>query len=556
MTSLQYRLSAQHSTFEITAGSRNVKLWGQVMSVIYRALWSDTQQNPSEYLLQVRERFTRWASAGATVRALPDGTHPLTRHDQSEHVAILRTVEGPEDGTTTGVECVYQMETPGEFTTLWVTRVRVCTIEGGVSVWVETSVETEDVSRSWAVGRPRLVADLLSIPGRPVTGSALVPTAPEELSASLVPELARALRDPARTLPVVVVTQPPPGVDPQWRSRADKIATRCQAIALVVVLDDAAVTAFKGEMGDLSVWGGGIRVYAPRPVTPSSALRHRYTTCAMLVARPTAMLDRIIFSVAQMSTRARVPDCFTFFDQPGTLPAVTSGVTERERSEWEDALLQLAVDADEANLELAQKVGHLERLRLALAEANLHALFYGSIHESGESIPDAVEDTSEALLAAQTYLQEWVTVHEDAGRELEGIDTCPQSRSWGMKTWRGLRALAAYVQTVHAVGVNGTFWDWCNSGDPRGWPASSKHLSMTESDTVQNSAKLVRSRMLPVDRAVEPSGRIQMLAHLKIAEGGGDLAPRVYFHDDTRGTTGKVHIGFTGPHYLMRNTRS
>jgi hypothetical protein len=47
-----------------------------------------------------------------------------------------------------------------------------------------------------------------------------------------------------------------------------------------------------------------------------------------------------------------------------------------------------------------------------------------------------------------------------------------------------------------------------------------------------------------------------MYSHLKIAEGGKDLAPRVYFHDDTDGSTGKVHIGFIGPHYLMPNTRS
>jgi hypothetical protein len=47
-----------------------------------------------------------------------------------------------------------------------------------------------------------------------------------------------------------------------------------------------------------------------------------------------------------------------------------------------------------------------------------------------------------------------------------------------------------------------------------------------------------------------------MLAHLKIAEGGGPLAPRVYFHDDTRGPTGRVHIGFIGPHKYMENTRT
>jgi hypothetical protein len=44
-----------------------------------------------------------------------------------------------------------------------------------------------------------------------------------------------------------------------------------------------------------------------------------------------------------------------------------------------------------------------------------------------------------------------------------------------------------------------------------------------------------------------------MPAHLKIAEGGGMLAPRLYFHDDTRGPTGKVHVGYIGPHEHMPN---
>lgn len=76
---------------------------------------------------------------------------------------------------------------------------------------------------------------------------------------------------------------------------------------------------------------------------------------------------------------------------------------------------------------------------------------------------------------------------------------------------------------------------------------------MTEGETVQNSVKLSRTRIFEVSDEVEPSGRITMLAHLKISEGGGPLAPRVYFHDDTGGTTRKIHVGLIGPHYLVPN---
>ena len=49
---------------------------------------------------------------------------------------------------------------------------------------------------------------------------------------------------------------------------------------------------------------------------------------------------------------------------------------------------------------------------------------------------------------------------------------------------------------------------------------------MTESTTVRNNSTLSDKRVLPIATDVDSSGRVLMLAHLKIAEGGGDLAPR------------------------------
>jgi len=44
-----------------------------------------------------------------------------------------------------------------------------------------------------------------------------------------------------------------------------------------------------------------------------------------------------------------------------------------------------------------------------------------------------------------------------------------------------------------------------------------------------------------------------MVAHLKVAEGGGAQIPRIYFLDDTKGVTGKVHTGFFGPQRFVPN---
>ena len=74
---------------------------------------------------------------------------------------------------------------------------------------------------------------------------------------------------------------------------------------------------------------------------------------------------------------------------------------------------------------------------------------------------------------------------------------------------------------------------------------------MKDSDTAVEAFE--QDRMFEVDRRVEPSGEVVMEAHLKVSTGGGSLAPRIYFIDDTKGATGKVHIGFIGPHKYVRN---
>ena len=270
------------------------------------------------------------------------------------------------------------------------------------------------------------------------------------------------------------------------------------------------------------------------------------------------MIDRIVYGVAQASTRRRVPDVFQRFTtsspgaETGSAPQVEMA---RERASWEAAFDEQVAQTNEAERELNQKLGHLDRIRSSLEEQGLHHLFWGTLHETGEDVPDEVQDTSEAVMAAQMYLTDRVVVHDDAARELDGIDTCPQAYSWGNKAWRGFRALAAYAE-ARAAGFRGSFWEWCREGGPFAWPANSKHLSMTESETVQKNEKLSRCRVLPVSPDVDAGGTVTMLSHLKIAEGGGDLTPRVYFYDDTGGSTGKVHVGYVGPHHLMPNTKS
>ena len=74
---------------------------------------------------------------------------------------------------------------------------------------------------------------------------------------------------------------------------------------------------------------------------------------------------------------------------------------------------------------------------------------------------------------------------------------------------------------------------------------------MRESETVHNNERLKSQRILPVATELDPTGKIFMEAHLKF---GGTSAPRLYFFDDSKGVTGKIHIGGLDPHSRWENT--
>lgn len=445
------------------------------MSVLYRALWADKSQDDAEaYLAKVRERFVAWATESEHPAELDDGEAKVVLRDGRTRTVGLRSVDETDgDSHVLGIEGVAQdgaIDTDDG--TTWTTLVRVISNRETVRVWVENRVESDDLSLRVSVGRPRLVDDLLAIPGKPVLGGSELFTDTLTIPAEHVSALVEMLRSPKRKLPVIVCSEPGAESDGRWQIRAERIARRAGGIALVITLSSDAVTAFRRELGDLAIWGGGVRVYAPTPVDDSSeGWRHRYTLGRVMEARESAMVDRIVFSVAMMSARRRVPDEFKVFTS--TAPAesgpnspagfLSEEDAERERDHWERLLDDQVSATNDAERELAQKIGHLGRMKAALEGEGLHHLYYGTQHEEQAGVPDSVQDTSEAILAAQTYLTDWLVVHDSAGRELDGIDTGPSAFAWGNTTWRGFRALAAYAE-ARAGGFSSASTSGANRG--------------------------------------------------------------------------------------------
>lgn len=524
------------------------------MSILYGAVWSDiASESHSGTISGLRTRVAGWVQESDDPAPLEDGSGEFEVSQGRHRQVFVRSI-GSEAFEVTATDQV-----PGD-TTEWVTTIRIVADHEGVHTLVELSMSSDDLARRVSVGRPKIVHELLEAAEKPHIGGSRLLTESLALPANGIAILTDMLANPNRTLPIIVCAEPNGNHDEAWLRTAGSIAARAEGVAVVITLDQSAVRALRNEFGSLAIWDGGVRVYAPGVVTAESeGWRHRYYLRSRLEESPRTTIDRIVYSVTQLSTRRRIPGAFRVFGEQNGLPAdaldgmipAKNLVDAREHWEFE---LEVARDEQSAlERELAGANGHLGRLKQALIADGLAHLLWGTQHEETASIPDEVQDTSEAVMAAQIYLSEWLAIPDSAIRELDDIDTAPEAYNWGNKTWRGLRALAAYAEDRAGGWDRGGFWDWCASGPLLGWPATSKKLSMSESETVQNSDRLSRTRVFEVDPDVDPSGEITMLAHLKISEGGGNLAPRVYFYDDTNGPTKKVHVGLVGPHYLVPN---
>ncbi|WP_157099326.1 hypothetical protein [Microbispora sp. ATCC PTA-5024] len=127
------------------------------------------------------------------------------------------------------------------------------------------------------------------------------------------------------------------------------------------------------------------------------------------------------------------------------------------------------------------------------------------------------------------------------------------SRTWAGKAWDAMRALDDFARARSSGEFAGGFHDWCIHGEPGRRVIPLGMLAMRESTSVSNNAKFSEPRTFPVPHEVNPSGKIFMEAHVKL-RAVGYPAPRLYFHDDSGGATGKVWIGYLGDH--LPNTRT
>jgi len=209
------------------------------------------------------------------------------------------------------------------------------------------------------------------------------------------------------------------------------------------------------------------------------------------------------------------------------------------RSKVDDLQTQLS-DANQLTWEWIHEADRLAKEVINLENKLVKVL----VKESPDSFPSR-STISETIDVAQERAN-WIVIPDSARRDIDVLDSVQSARAWAQDLQNLFAAMESYGKERAKSGFRGNFRAWCE----RTGRYSFEKIAMQESETTMASQELMATRVFEIDRIIEPSGRKVMVAHAKIQARGSGNIPRVYFYDDTNGRTGKVHIGFIGPHNL------
>ncbi len=551
------------------------------LRLVYRAVWQDTRANLTE---SARDEFTNWEGElrerlGSRVGLL----HSQTHADQEVSSIEVSLDIGCELGKTRTVLRVLSEKDKG-----W--------------IWIDAESSVEEDNLDERLKETIQLAASLIDSGNTADGTPRFGDLPLLSRAIAIdPKDEKAIKDltnnrifaEVRKTPIVVFAHDPMDGPGPTMARANKAAELLAGVALVLTLPDGALPLFQKEMGiEHDVQPGEARLYMPfkpytlirNPVFSAHQVRTNIDeTCrrllsilrpALVATPPPAAFDDLRKAIEARHIEARQERSYggssleeANSQQAEELNEVWDNYLEArkerfiaqrrlndERSENESLRSELGRSI-EATEEKQDQIDWLQDRLVSLLEhtsgeaptSEAAVDVPASIAAASKSAEDEFSSISEVLLYANENLR-YVEIHSDAGQELEKLDRSQHIRVWISDLRSGLWALGAYAHDAATQDYRyKNFQDWCSrSGRPLVWPSNAKKLSMHESEEVKRQPKLKAHRQMPISNEVDQSGIIEMEAHLKLSN--GDVAPRLYFYDDTRGKTGMVHVGYVGPH--------
>lgn len=499
-------------------------------------------------------------------------------------------------------ELVEQWPPPSWATSSTLTAVMHITMvagQGRVWLWVDIEAPTLTVAdRSGQThrepqfaGTPAVVSAVIAaLPMR--DGLVRVGTRCVDVSQDGVDELFDVLADDTRT-GAVLVAAPPIDADPtEWRRRCDAIAWGLVGVGHGFVLDQAKHFNQRVPF-EYAVPAGGIRTFLPgvQLSDVSDSFRHRLMHPATMATLDDRKVSRIVRNAQIQRLRdARLPALLRDVDyeflrerrmQPfsgrtdidvsavSAIDELAQQVVDLQRRLHEAEALaeetlaesyRLQAERDDAQDEAEFASLEAEEHYLALSQAQrenewlknqLHALQV-KLAPSGEHVWQVPSDDYPTTF---TEIMERIGDLDHPG-ELAGVrfsgdrdvarelDEHAVGDRAVLKTWETLVTFDAYSRMRDRGEYDRSLSEYARDGR-HGGLLRLPRVVWSEGQVVR-TGKMSDQRRFPVDRRVDPSGWVTMVAHVRIGQANG-IAPRLYFLD-TYQDVGYVTVGYIGRH--------
>ncbi|MFD4115238.1 hypothetical protein ACFWSJ_17425 [Streptomyces niveus] len=562
----------------------------------YRVVLHVTEAGHAEVFDAVRAVLGEWLSSKGYPWTPATGLSSV-----GDGTTLFFTSTYRENGSQQGMRAQLTEADTGRTWRTTVTAARSVPVRGGrpgVHIAVELECLLEPGSPWPRTNPPRLIRQLVErLPV--VDGDMTLDSAPLRVGPRQVDELIDVLCDPARRLPVFTAVRPPGPADVGWERELDKLARRVCGVASLYVLDAEAASVFNHALTFHRVGPGSIRTYASQvdPASVADAGRHRVMSYRRLKNEPGAAYRILTRNGHAPAVRSSLPRTLSADAFPDIDPASWTGLRGAEETARRAVALesgdgprpgaelrQRLRETSEALSDSLRQLGHLEaELRYERQRSQILGEQY-QIAETGADAETVDHDhTARQLSYAEQSIRELqrrlteVNAAQEAWRGIEvvddplsvedfldrlealpyvefsgdrgpalALDEQMKSSTWASKTWRAARALNDYG-VRRAEGFDRNFREFCADPPSGVFTLPVHQVALRESDSVSTNPRMRAERELPVPPSVSLDRRVFMGAHLKL-DHKGTVSPRLHFHDDTAGATGKIWIGYLGRH--------
>lgn len=522
---------------------------GASMTHVYRAVWTD---NSMSLIDELPREFSNWLMSRGT---------PLDLKEDGVVVEGFRTASWSTAENDLGN--AVQLHLVEEYRGNWTTTVTAINTPEENVLWIDvfTDLLEDEIDVVYA---PRLTRNLLLGGGEPEMGRDSIEVQPREVDdQNALTELVEGLQDENRVLPYLVLRI---GTGTERRlsiQRATRASETLAGLAQVYAVDELSMKYLNAVLPEpLRIVDVGSQLLMPGALKDAENPDLSYFVSSLDLDDNQKTLGRLALN--HIWKTAQWPEVYEEWDELKTQcdEKRLSLIAEfgDHGSEMNGGTMIRAIDANELLGEIEQlnaKIQSLEEdLLVALVAADDEAARAERLLDqlvgrmmSGEE-PDYFKvrksSVSETVALARKVLIN-VEIPKSAEQSLDVLDDSESVQVWASDISQLLTAMSSYVAASTKGAFHGNFIQWCqHSGE---YPANK--IAMKDSATTKKDPKLRDTRVFAVSKQLDASGLLRMEAHAKIRPQGDGRIPRVYFYDDTKGATKKIHIGFIGPHFLV-----